>query len=327
VTAPPAATDVHRTVEYRSDRWVVSWLPYTLLFSAVGLYMVVYEYGRHRSGGVVVLAICGAASLFLLYRWFTPGRARLMLTPAGLQMHAGGRDILIPWREIASIETTELKVRNWGRGSVLFPYITFHDCTIARISRQFYEEAIHVPSVFMRGPGWEGVFQPDGDGMRIALHHEQFCVTPQEVRAPVEARWRAFRGRSHPAVRAEEEAVARGVRTRSDESSAASPANARRTAPSSAALAGDSIRYGDSVSLLATPWDAIKLTVALAALLVVATNAVGMWETAAQTQRRLAHEAAAEERRRDREEDARRKKKWDDMWKDFDRTMKRTFPE
>lgn len=31
--------------------------------------------------------------------------------------------------------------------------------------------------------------------MQIALHHEQLCVLPEQVRAPIETRWRAFRER------------------------------------------------------------------------------------------------------------------------------------
>jgi hypothetical protein len=234
-----------------------------------------------------------------------------------------GADVPIPWREIQSIDTADIRVRNWGRGSAFFPYITFRDCTVARVSRPFYEEAIHTPSVFMQGPGWEGVFQPDGDAMRVALHHEQFVLSPQDVRIPVEARWRAFRGRSHPAARAEEEAAANRRSAASDTISDAAASGIRRTLTSAASL-GEPIRFGDA-ALLATPWDMLKLGTALVAFLVVGSNALGLWETESQEDRRLERQAQAEEARKEREEEARRKKKWDDMWKDFDRTMNRPF--
>ncbi len=78
--------------------------------------------------------------------------------------------------------------------------------------------------------------------------------------------------------------------------------------------------------LLSTPWDVIKLAVALTAILVVGSNALGIWETAGQEERRLEREAEAEERRKEREEEARRKKHWDDLRKDFHRSMDRAFP-
>jgi hypothetical protein len=322
------ATDVHPTVEYRADRWLVGWMPYALLLAALGLYMAVYEVGRHRLPGAILFLVSTGFSLFLLYRLYNPGKPRMTLLPAGLQLHVAGREVLIPWREIQSIDTTDLKVRNWGRGSVLFPYITFRDCTLVKVSRPYYDQAIHVPSVFMQGPGWQGIFHAEGDAMRIALHHEQFCVTPQDVRASIEARWRAFRGRSHPAARAEEEAASYRGEPRDATGAASASDNARpdtrRTASTGAFALGEPIRFGSAV-FLSTPWDVIKLAVALTAMLVVGSNALGIWETAAQEERRLEREAEAEERRKEREEEARRKKHWDDFWNDFNRTMDRPF--
>ena len=288
--------------------------------------MAVYEVGRHRLPGTILLLVSTGFSLFLLYRLYNPGRSRMTLSPAGLQLHVGGRDVLVPWREIASIDTTDLKVRNWGRGSALFPTITFRDCTMVKVSRPFYEEAIHVPSVFMQGPGWQGVFHAEGDSMRIALHHDQLVVSPQDVRTLIEARWRTFRGRAHPASRAAEEAAA----TRSvppDATNDASASNSvrsdmHRTASASAAALGEPLRFGSAV-LLSTPWDVIKLAVALTAMLVVGSNALGIWETAAQEERRLERAAEAEERRKEKAVRDKRQKEWDDVWKKFDDDMRR----
>jgi hypothetical protein len=320
--ANPETADVNRTIEYRADRWLVGWLPYTLLLSALGIWMATFEVGRHKPAGWVVLLIAGTFSAFLLFRLYNPGRSRLTLSPAGLQLYVRGADVLIPWREIQSVDTMDVKVRNWSRGSILFPYITFRDCTVAKASRPFYEEAVHTPSVLMQGPGWEGVFQPDGDSMRIALHHEQFVVSPQDVRIPVEARWRAFRGRSHPAARAEEEAAANRRPAATDTISDAA-SSIRRTS-TIAASPGEPIRFGDA-ALLATPWDMLKLGTALVALIIIGSNALGLWETEGQQDRRLERQVQAEEARREREEEARRKKHWDDFWKDFNRTMNRPF--
>ena len=98
----------------------------------------------------------------------------------------------------------------------------------------------------------------------------------------------------------------------------------RRTASAATSAFGEPIRFGSAV-LLSTPWDTIKLAVALTAMLVVGSNALGIWETAAQEDRRLERQAEAEERRKEQAERDRQKKKWDDFWKDFNRTMDRPF--
>jgi hypothetical protein len=157
--------------------------------------------------------------------------------------------------------------------------------------------------------------------MRIALHHEQFVVSPQDVRVPVEVRWRAFRGRSHPAARAEEEAAASSRHAETDTISDPDTSR-RRSGATAVSLTSEPLRFGDA-ALLSTPWDMVKLGTALVVLLIVGSNALGLWETDAQEERRLERQAQAEEARKEREEEARRKKKWDDMWKDFDRSFKR----
>ena len=320
------ATDVRQIVEYRSDRWNVGWLPYALLGAVAGFYMAFYDGGRHTFPGIMVLLICCGFSVFLLYRWRSPGKSKLMLSPEGLQLHVGGRDVLIPWREVQSIDTTDLKVRNWGRGSILFPTITFRDCTLVKVSRPFYEAAIHVPSVFMQGPGWQGVFHAEGDSMRIALHHDQFYASTRDVREPIEARWRAFRGRAHTVTRAEEEAAATRSEPR-DATDAARASNAarsdtHRTSGAATSALGEPIRFGDA-ALLSTPWDVIKLAVALIAIAIIGSNALNIWETAAQEARRLERAAAAEERRQEKAERDKRQKDWDDHWKKFDDDMRR----
>ena len=300
-----AVTDISRTIEYRADRWLVGWLPYTLLVCALGLFMIVFETGRHRFGGWVILLIGASFSLHFLFRFIKPGPSRLTLSPAGLGLYVARRDVLVPWREIQGIDTTDLKVRNWGKGALFMPYITFKDCTMVKVPRAFYEQSIHVSSVFMQGPGWEGVFNEDGDSMRIAIHHDQFGVTAPEVRGPIEARWRAFRGRAHPASRAEEHVAD----------------TAPRRSTSATALA-EPIRYGNA-ELLSSFWDAIKLGVAIAVLAAILSNALGAWETEPQEETRLERAARAEEARKELEERNRQKRKWDLFWQDFDRRFDR----
>lgn len=96
----------------------------------------------------------------------------------------------------------------------------------------------------------------------------------------------------------------------------------RRTAGAATSARDEPIRFGSAV-LLSTPWDMIKLAVALTAIVVVGANAFGIWETAAQEERRLERAAAAEERRQEKAERDKRQKAWDDHWKKFDDDMRR----
>ena len=307
----------------------VGWLPYALLAAALGLYMAFYDGGRHTFPGVMVLLICAGFSIFPLYRLSTPGKPKLILSPEGLQLHVGGRDVLIPWREIQSIDTTDLKVRNWGRGSILFPYITFRDCTMVKVSRPFYEEAIHVPSVFMQGPGWQGVFHAEGnsDADRPASR-SVLQSSPQDVRAAHRSPLARLSQSLAPSLPRRGRRCLHTVASRATTDAASTSDNARpdtrRTASTATSALGEPIRFGSAV-LLSTPWDMIKLAVALTAMLVVGSNALGIWETAAQEDRRLERQAEAEERRKEQAERDRQKKKWDDFWKDFNRTMDRPF--
>jgi hypothetical protein len=309
-----AATDVHRTVEYRTDRWFVGWLPYALLVALLGLYVLIYESSRHRIGGLVLLGVGSGLAACMLYRQFIMSRPRLVLSPAGLEMRVAMKDVLIPWREIERIDTRDHKVWVSSRG---IPHrVTYRDCTMLRVSQQFYREAIHVESIFLRGPGWDHLFIAKGNSAEIALYHEQFAIEPKDMREPVEARWRRFRGRNHPAAVAEANADAAHDADRF-------PDEPRPRSTSAASALGEPVRFGLPQPLLSTPWDAIKLAVPVIGLIVLSSNATGLWETAAQQERRLEREAEAEERRQEKAARDKRQKDWDDAWKKFDDDMRR----
>jgi hypothetical protein len=251
----------------------------------------------------------------MLARYFSPSRPRVVLSPAGLMLRVAMKDILIPWREIEDVFTTDQKAWTSARG---IPFrVTYRQCTIVRISRQFYDRQVHVASLLMRGPGWDHLFVQRGNSVEIALHHEQFSVAPEDVREPIEGRWREFRGQSHPASRAEASAVPH----------AEPPPDEPRTRSAIPFAVQDALRMGSAPRVTST-LERIKLAVPLIGILVVVSNALGVWETASQEEARLEREreANAEERRQEKAERDKRQKAWDDHWKKFDEDMRRVHP-
>jgi hypothetical protein len=307
-----AATDVHRTVEYRTDRWFVGWLPYALLVALLGLYILIYESSRHRIAGLVLLGVGTVYAAVMLTRYFTPSRPRVVLSPAGLMLRVAMKDVMIPWREIESVDATDHKVWNSARGIPI--RVTYRNCTMIQVSQRFYREAIHVDSFFMRGPGWDYLFIPRDNSVVIALHHEQFSVAPDDVREPIEERWREFRGRSDPVFQAQESASAVPHVDR--------PPDAPYTRSPFPFAVQDPLRMGSAPHVTST-WERIKLAVPLVGILLVLSNAVGVWETASQEDARIAREANAEELRQEKAERDKRQKDWDDVWKKFDDNMRR----
>jgi hypothetical protein len=315
-----AATDVHRTVEYRTDRWFAGWLPYALLVAALGLGILVFDGSRTRMAGLVLLGVGSVLGACMLYRQFHMSTPRVVLSPAGLTMRVAMRDILIPWREIEHIDTIDHTVWTSHRG--IPARVTMHDCTMVRISQQFYDARVHVANLFMRGPGWEHLFIPRGGSVEIALHHEQFAIQANDMRGPVEARWRAFRGRNHPAAQKEADIAAANAGASGSAEPAPAESRPRSSVPASL---GEPLRYGLPPPLFSTPWETIKLCVPVALLVILLANALGVWETVAQHEARIERETAAEERRKEKAERDRRQKDWDDTWKKFDDDMRRVF--
>jgi hypothetical protein len=140
-----------------------------------------------------------------LYRHFVPARPMLLLTPAGIAFHADWlRDLLIPWHEVRGVEAYELMPAS----GIPFRY---QDITAVLISKEFYEAQILPRRGFLMGPtghflvwllrrpqshtfgGWDQVFSPAGSSMQMVLHYTLFSIPPEQVRKPVEARWKAFR--------------------------------------------------------------------------------------------------------------------------------------
>lgn len=128
-----------------------------------------------------------------LYRHFVPEKPLLGLSAQGLRYRAPGAvDVLIPWREIES-------VGNLAESSLVSTRPE-HGPTLFHVSQGFYDRHIYVRSLLRRGPNWDSFFLPVDGSIRILLQHEPFSAEAKDIRAPLEARWKAFRDQPTPSV-------------------------------------------------------------------------------------------------------------------------------
>jgi hypothetical protein len=213
-----SGADVFRTVVYSRDKWTMSRVPLALLLGLAGLVLVVFLDPRppdrrsvilflfHMADGLIgpwysrmpaapgnvlgMAMIIGAIGWigFAVFRHFRPARPILTLSPAGISFHISWlKDLLIPWHEVQAVDALETA----AHGS--FPQ-RFPDTTVVVVSDGFYRQHILPKRPFLAGRFWKQVFWPKRESMQMVLHHGLFSIGPKDIREPVEARWKAFRG-------------------------------------------------------------------------------------------------------------------------------------
>lgn len=144
--------------------------------------------------GYLCVVLGFALCMYEMHRHFHPGKPVLSLAPDGVRYNIEWvKEIRIPWHEIKALR--RINVTDTTRRS-LFP-ATFANVTALVVTSEFYDRAIHVNNLLMRGPGWGNIFIPDERNkvMQMALHHEILPVTADELYAALETRWQAFRDR------------------------------------------------------------------------------------------------------------------------------------
>jgi hypothetical protein len=72
------------------------------------------------------------------------------------------------------------------------------------VTNDFYVRNIAPKRSFLAPPGSELMFRPKGPTMQVVLTSPELVVAPEDFRAPIEARWRAFRDRPGSAPQAGE---------------------------------------------------------------------------------------------------------------------------
>jgi hypothetical protein len=198
-------TDVHQTLAYSGRKLSRKFLGIGLVALAAGailIYLQPADFGPFEwFMTALTLAVGGVSTLYGLVRWIRP-KTLLVMSPAGLRLHIDFvKDVVIPWHEVRGVDSIDISGRVGGH-LVFLPGVT-----VVLVSRAFYDRHIHVNSWFLRGPGWDTNFIPKDSMVQVALQHEALPASAEELRAAVEARWRAFRD-AKPAA-----ALARGTRT------------------------------------------------------------------------------------------------------------------
>ena len=298
------ATDVSRTIEYGLGRRTMDKVPWALLGILVGLAMLVYIDPHSLAAWVLVLVALGFIVYVLARHWF-PARPVMTLSPAGISLHLVFlKGALIPWHEVQDVADFDLTGPHG-------PPWRYPDVTTVLMSQDFYERHIVpkrriaptdyetliyfiAPRYMTLGAGWDDVFRPKGTLMQMALPHPVwFKIHPKDIRAPVEARWKAFRDRREAAT--------------SVPSIKAAPPH------------GPAQVYGMS-SLRLSPWRAVLYIVPLLGILAVATNAMELWDTPGL---RAAREDVAKELRRHEEARKESQRLRDDMKRSNDAAAER----
>lgn len=278
-----ATGDPGRVVEYRTGGTVFNALPVYLILFAVALAMVIF--GTRSSDGTlaawILVAILPLGLALGVWRSRIHAGPVLTLTPEGLDLRTGGWGILsVPWAEIRAVDTRSFEgfaLRYRGRQA-----IAFKDVTMIELAPGLLEDEREAGRFVPRGPSVDWVVRPGPDGDWIALHHEFVGLTAAEIRAPVEARWQAFRASTadpdvspHPPLR----------------------------------LGGFRPRH-PTLFKLGTATGAI-------AILILLANLAGIWETRSQSSARLSAErwaAEAEASRADAEQRRARQEAFDRLF-------------
>jgi WD domain, G-beta repeat len=186
--------NVHEVLVYSAGKVTKRLLGLALAVFACGFADVVYfDAPRFPGWPVMVAGLCWA--MWEFWRLHNPGKPLLTLSPDGLRLRvAGVKQVQIPWQDVQSVGSEDMDV------STRYGSRTVPNVTVIEVPKRFYDRFIHVGNFIVRGPGWGDMFTPNGERIRIALHHEVLPVEPTVLLAEVEARWNAFRDQPRPAT-------------------------------------------------------------------------------------------------------------------------------
>lgn len=199
----PAVDDIHQTRVFRAEKFLMRQWPYALLLIALGgIVLALMDHdgsysASDRKALIAAFVLIAAGFAFIIYTFVRdakPHKPSYELSPQGITNRlATKRELFIPWDEIYGIDTIDIVRTDWARvlrygyGTINFPHVT-----VVKVSKRFYDQNIHIDSMFTRGPFWSYHFIPDADLVMVSLMHEMVAVSPDDMRDAVEDRWRAF---------------------------------------------------------------------------------------------------------------------------------------
>jgi hypothetical protein len=314
--------DINQALEYRATTTIVRLLPTGLLLIFLGLLILTFiDPDRERAGTYIGVGLCIVLGIgltgFTLWRRWNHGKPIFTLSPDGIHYRIPlVKQVLIPWHEIKGVDTIDIEAGHW---SILWStktirYNTFilRDVTVILLSQRFYEQRLHINSFLLRGPAWKANFIPKGELVQMALHHEFVSVEPRALREAVEARWRAFRDKTAPAVR-------------TSVPSTVSPANPH-PAPTSGVIA-----MGEDPKSLPW-WEATKIIALLIGIVLASTNLAGLWRAfdptpadEARAQQRAQQKVWQESLRKSKEDSKRLEAEQKELRRQIEDDMRRAF--
>lgn len=313
--------DVHTTLEYRLDAELADWLPIGVLTIFCGLFLFAVSLPGLPPPGetvgasaaiVVGIGICALA----LWRRFRRGGPVYVLSPDGIHFRwPWVKEIFIPWREVRAVDTIDINLWHW---LTKYPRnIEYRGVTVALVSKEFYDEHIHIDSLFMRGPYWhKTAFIAKGDEVQCALHAEVVSVEPKLLREAVEARWQAFRGQTAVPVKprtASVPSVIAAALRRTPRNASMGPPQAPRVM-----AAGDMPR---PISW----WGWVKIALPLIGIVIAGSNLAGLWATDGQREAYQKRKAAAESQARFEREQKELHERLKKQRKEMDDAMRKAF--
>lgn len=137
--------------------------------------------------GWMLLYLGGGWIAFALLRHIHPARPIISLSPAGLTFNrAWLPDVFIPWQEVHAVGP--LEAENTGLAPTIYPH-----ALAVTVSKEFYERVIAPKRSILSPPGAEAMFRPKGTMMQMVLTTPEIVVEFEDYRAPIDARWKAFR--------------------------------------------------------------------------------------------------------------------------------------
>lgn len=162
----------------------------------VGTVGSIWPYGRllwsgmikpppHVFGWMLIYLGCGYI-VYALFRHHYPERPIVQLSQSGVSFNRPWlRDLFIPWQEIQAVG--HLDISRPGGSPATHP-----NAIVVVVTNDFYVRNIAPKRSFLAPPGSELMFRPKGPTMQVVLTSPELVVAPEDFRAPIEARWRAF---------------------------------------------------------------------------------------------------------------------------------------
>jgi hypothetical protein len=173
----PKFTDANSILKFGREKIGRFFLGLGVVCLTVGILGVSFDTSRERKPilyGMVVLGF--ALSGYGMHRTFNSGKPLLVISPSGIALDIEFvKTIFVPWQEVRSVQKTA------------------KDTVSVGVSKSFYNRAIHVSNLFLRGPGWSEAFVDYGDTVEIRLSSKVIAASLDEIFVALETRWMAFR--------------------------------------------------------------------------------------------------------------------------------------